>query len=1054
MNPTPNIPHLGTTDGGIHPFSICNGGQSDFSFTSMPFYPNCLTNFNYSVPASPTGIGGPDPVDSTLLSHTSRGPDHPFPNSQLEPFSNSDLMLSSIVVANTRPSGQSQSNPNRQRSSSSNHHLRRDSGALTNMTMRSNALACSRASYMCRKCKTHGHNIPVKRHKRACPYMHCTCLKCHLVDQGRKVVAKQIALYRDQKGTSSREHNGSQAENSDPLRGDRPNFSTIACNSSDGDRWVQATRTSDLTSFEDRSLGRRLANFERSLHLPRLAMSTTLAIATSQTDGQQPGLNIINTPSSNRTKTKPSPTATAGPHCRRCRNHSLAVTWKGHKKTCPFRNCPCDPCRLINVRKDTEKTLREMVTHSGEKLANLPKAPVQMDKLSDALSSYADLPDVCSEAQQHPSRPELLHTTGALAGRLGELVPKPDRNPIGQLDTDLTTNLSVLPARHENTCSPSANMKEFNRMMKTHSGQVPLGPNSSESRHIPSVWSNCGLERISLNNTNWSLRSSHLQTNDLNNLSLPGRESSMNWLLNPLAVNAKLEQNHFHHHHHHHVHINAPLASVRSNSPTYTQTRLLDHSIQPLFPRPETQPMEHSPEPRASSCSKLPTGSYLPTEFAPSGPGNMDTRVEDTGPYISLNGTHAWSVGKMKSERFARNQSSVWNNERKLMYPGLVSNTDGFGYYGYNSESNLDPGFYCPDRVSAVAAAAAAAAAMVAMAPPPLGSPSRRRCPQHCYQYTYQTAQDPGHPLVDQISPDAYSFRAGQYVHSSRTHQYTSPSGETRAARVEETMSYPMDQNHYAGYASHSVDEYKPNLSEPNSLASDIPKASVSKQRWTAVTGEEVPTQNCPAVQSIPNSPSPSASVSYLEKDKDAIESSTPSFTQFSGTIGASVHVPFSDVPLETMAENRNHPEEREMFHTDFYIANSSKQILMPRVSDLSPTQSHKPSFGDADSMPVQGTSQTDNPEHIKYPTTDMRGKTLWNQSKAWPCDAVMDDSQTDTGSDTHEQHLSSLQTNRPQNSSNSTKIEFHNNVSTETFRNNRQGSRYTEPFDRLLPVL
>lgn len=50
-----------------------------------------------------------------------------------------------------------------------------------------------------------------------------------------------------------------------------------------------------------------------------------------------------------------------GPHCRRCRNHSIAVTWKGHKKICPFRNCPCDPCRLINVRKDTEKTLREMV---------------------------------------------------------------------------------------------------------------------------------------------------------------------------------------------------------------------------------------------------------------------------------------------------------------------------------------------------------------------------------------------------------------------------------------------------------------------------------------------------------------------------------------------------------------------------------------------------------------------------------------------------------------------------------------------------------------------
>ncbi|CAH8847171.1 unnamed protein product, partial [Trichobilharzia szidati] len=50
-----------------------------------------------------------------------------------------------------------------------------------------NTSICSRASYMCRKCKTHGHNIPVKRHKRTCPYTNCTCIKCHLVDQGRKV---------------------------------------------------------------------------------------------------------------------------------------------------------------------------------------------------------------------------------------------------------------------------------------------------------------------------------------------------------------------------------------------------------------------------------------------------------------------------------------------------------------------------------------------------------------------------------------------------------------------------------------------------------------------------------------------------------------------------------------------------------------------------------------------------------------------------------------------------------------------------------------------------
>ncbi|VDP66691.1 unnamed protein product [Echinostoma caproni] len=88
------------------------------------------------------------------------------------------------------------------------------------------ASLCSRASYMCRKCKTHGQNIPVKRHKRACPYMHCTCMKCQLVDQGRKVVARQIALYRDQKGGPGREN----GQISSGLRNERRSFSHSSWN--------------------------------------------------------------------------------------------------------------------------------------------------------------------------------------------------------------------------------------------------------------------------------------------------------------------------------------------------------------------------------------------------------------------------------------------------------------------------------------------------------------------------------------------------------------------------------------------------------------------------------------------------------------------------------------------------------------------------------------------------------------------------------------------------------------------------------------------------------
>lgn len=59
-----------------------------------------------------------------------------------------------------------------------------------------------------------------------------------------------------------------------------------------------------------------------------------------------------------------SNTDSMGPHCRRCRNHNQTTIWKGHKKICPYRNCTCDLCRLINVRKDTEKALREMIDES------------------------------------------------------------------------------------------------------------------------------------------------------------------------------------------------------------------------------------------------------------------------------------------------------------------------------------------------------------------------------------------------------------------------------------------------------------------------------------------------------------------------------------------------------------------------------------------------------------------------------------------------------------------------------------------------------------------
>ncbi|CAH8499445.1 unnamed protein product [Schistosoma turkestanicum] len=245
---------------------------------------------------------------------------------------------------------------------------------------------CSRASYMCRKCKTHGHNIPVKRHKRTCPYTNCKCIKCHLVDQGRKVVAKQIALYRDQTGSShqrdihEQQTSFNHTQTSANLHWLQPSSEVTVSSPSSS---ITATTTTLLSMTATNLEHNRIDEVKINKNITTPRNSTRLSnnnnTTTTTTGLHNPSLcnERINSSfiplSSHSNSIQPmvttlinddKQTLTSGPHCRRCRNHSIAVTWKGHKKTCPFRNCPCDPCRLINVRKDTEKTLREMVSHN------------------------------------------------------------------------------------------------------------------------------------------------------------------------------------------------------------------------------------------------------------------------------------------------------------------------------------------------------------------------------------------------------------------------------------------------------------------------------------------------------------------------------------------------------------------------------------------------------------------------------------------------------------------------------------------------------------------
>ncbi|KAA3675713.1 uncharacterized protein DEA37_0006415 [Paragonimus westermani] len=162
----------------------------------------------------------------------------------------------------------------------------------------------SRSSYMCRKCRAHGKLLPVKQHKRNCPFRSCNCSVCSLVNYGRNIVAKQIALYRDQKNNAN--------TNPSPLKQHQIQQS-------------HATRT--------------LGVAEKVIH-PFNQITSKLRLD--------------------------DPVEDEGPHCRRCRNHGKNNPWKGHKKSCPYRNCYCQQCILISLRKSNEKNLREVVQEFTE----------------------------------------------------------------------------------------------------------------------------------------------------------------------------------------------------------------------------------------------------------------------------------------------------------------------------------------------------------------------------------------------------------------------------------------------------------------------------------------------------------------------------------------------------------------------------------------------------------------------------------------------------------------------------------------------------------------
>ncbi|KAI6242284.1 DM DNA binding domain protein [Aphelenchoides fujianensis] len=52
--------------------------------------------------------------------------------------------------------------------------------------------------------------------------------------------------------------------------------------------------------------------------------------------------------------------------CQKCKNHEILVWKKQHKRQCPFTNCPCDKCELIETRRRLDQHMKKRRATAGE----------------------------------------------------------------------------------------------------------------------------------------------------------------------------------------------------------------------------------------------------------------------------------------------------------------------------------------------------------------------------------------------------------------------------------------------------------------------------------------------------------------------------------------------------------------------------------------------------------------------------------------------------------------------------------------------------------------
>uniref|UniRef100_A0A915CZ68 DM domain-containing protein n=1 Tax=Ditylenchus dipsaci TaxID=166011 RepID=A0A915CZ68_9BILA len=153
----------------------------------------------------------------------------------------------------------------------------------------------------CGICRQHGEKEETRGH--ICRYKDCDCTKCHAVRERRHVMSKQIKLRRAQ------------------------------------EKCFQ--RTTDATEAD----------------LIPLVTNISLAAQSSGASDQ-----LLHT-----SATDPSAVASANMldaknmcyFCQKCKNHGSVVYKKNHKRQCPYVDCTCDSCDLIETRRKLDQNIKQ-----------------------------------------------------------------------------------------------------------------------------------------------------------------------------------------------------------------------------------------------------------------------------------------------------------------------------------------------------------------------------------------------------------------------------------------------------------------------------------------------------------------------------------------------------------------------------------------------------------------------------------------------------------------------------------------------------------------------